>query len=203
MDPNAPGQMTPGATPPSSPPWGAPPPQPDPAAVAPPPEWAVAAPTKSAGTGVGGAVGAAIGRRLLGALGVIIVIGVIVGGVFIYQKVANPDHLGQVIFTTAPQAGQTGCDITDQVTSVKVGTPVYAMYIWQHQLSATQQVHEEDFKDGVSFDTYDVPTDKSSDADCLRITDDWSSSFDTAGAYEVKLTVGQEVIAEGKLTVTP
>jgi hypothetical protein len=61
---------------------------------------------------------------------------------------------------------------------------------------------EEDFKDGVSVATYDIPTANSSDADCLVEQDDLSQSFTAAGTYEIKLTVGTEVVADGKLTIT-
>jgi hypothetical protein len=183
MDPNPTGQTTPEATPP-------------------PPPWGVAAPTSSGG-GMGGAVGGAIKRRVLGALGGLIVLAVIGGGIFIYTKVANPDHLGQVIYSTDDPAGVTGCSITHEVTSVKVGTAFYSTYVWQHQLKVDQTVVEEDFRDGVSLGTYNIPTDKSSEADCLTISTDLSSEFTSPGSYEVKLTTGGEVVADGKLTVTP
>jgi hypothetical protein len=163
----------------------------------------VAAPTKSAGSGVGGAIGGAVARRLLGALAGLIVLAVIVVGVIVYMKVANPDHLGQVVFTTSDMSSSTDCTVSNQVSSVKAGTPVYATYFWQHQLTATQQVVEEDFKDGTSLGTYNVPTDSSSDADCLTVQDDLNATFTDPGTYEIKLTVGNEVVADGKLTITP
>lgn len=186
MDPNAPGQMSPGAVPPP-----------------PPPEWGVVAPTQSAGSGMGAAVGGALGRRLLGALGTIIVIVVIVGGIFVYEKVANPGHHGQVLYSTNDQSSQSDCTVTDQVSSVKVGSPVYAIYFWEHRLTVDQKVTEEDFKDGVSIGTYDIPTDKSADADCLVDQDNLSTEFTDPGKYEIKLTVGTEVVADGTVTITP
>jgi hypothetical protein len=203
--------MTPGAVPPPPPPdWAAtqppqPPAAPDWSATTPPPTapgWAYAAPAPTQGSGMGTAVGGAIGRRILGLVGLLVVVGVLAGGAYVYTKVANPNHLGQVLFATDDQSSQSDCTIIDQVSSVKVGTPVYAIYFWQHQLSADQAVKEEDFKDGVSIATYDIPKTDSSDADCLVEQDDLSQSFTTAGTYEIKLTVGTEVVADGKLTIT-
>jgi hypothetical protein len=149
------------------------------------------------------AVGGAAARPILRILGTIVVIAVIAGGVFVYKKVANPDHLGQVIYSTDSQTSTSNCEITHQVTTVKVGTSVYAIYMFSHRLNSYQAVKEEDFKDGVSIGTYDLPTDKSADVDCLTVTDDLQTDFDAAGVYEIKLTSGTEVIADGKLTITP
>jgi hypothetical protein len=152
---------------------------------------------------VAGKVGGAVARRVMGAVGVLVVIGVLVGGYFIYDKVANPNHMGQVIYTTDDQTLATDCSTSNLVTTVKTGTHVWAVYMWSHRLSSDQAVVEEDFADGVSLGTYDIPTDKSSDADCLSVTDDLSNSFTEPGTYEIKLTVGTEVVADGKLTITP
>jgi hypothetical protein len=185
MDPNATGQMTPGATPPP-----------------PPPEWAVTPPAPSSGSGVGTAVGGAVARRLLGLIGSLAIVAVLIVGYVVYQKVANPDHLGQVIYTTVDQNDVSNCSISSQVSSTKVGTSVYALYVLQHHVPIDQEMTEGDFKDGVSLGTYTI-THPLPDADCLWTGENLNASFTTPGSYEIKVTVGQEVIADGKLTVTP
>jgi len=214
MDPNANGPTNPGATPPP-PSWGTPPPPPAPPAwgatpppasppawgatpPAAPPAWGVAAPASS---GVGAAVGNAGRNILLRIVGLVVVVGLLGGGYFVYQKVVNPDHLGQVLFTTVDPAGMSNCTIDHQVTTVPVGTSVYAVYMWTKQLDITQKVQEEGFKDGVSMgDKFDVPRTKTSD--CLLDSTDLKDVFTDPATYELKLTVGTEVVADGKLIVT-
>jgi hypothetical protein len=211
MDPNTPGQPTPDAPPPppswaSTPPpatppeWGATPP-------AVPPAWATTPPAGSGGSGMGGVVGRAGGGFLGSVAGriiaLVVVIGILAAGGFLVTKIFNPDHLGQVIYTTQDPSGTSDCSISGTVTSVKAGTPVWSVYMWTRRLSSTDAVVEEDFLNGVSLGKYDIPSDKSSDADCLSVTNDLSSEFSAPGSYEIKLTVGTEVVADGKLTVTP
>jgi hypothetical protein len=147
-------------------------------------------------------VGGAVTRRLLGLLGSLAIVAVIVVGVVLYTKVANPDHLGQVLYTTVDQSAQADCSITSQVSSTKAGTPVYALYVLQHHVSIDQEMVEEDFKDGVSLGTYTL-SHTLADADCLWTGEDLGPTFAAPGTYEIKVTAGQEVIADGKLTVTP
>lgn len=178
-------------------PVGQPTPPPNPPVV--PPEWAVAAPTASAKAGIG----AFLSRRILSLLVVVAVVVVVIIGGIVVDKVFNPNHLGQVLFTTTSQENVSDCSISDTVATVKAGTPIYATYFWTHRLTSDQQVIEEDFKDGVSLGQYSIPSDSSSDADCLSVTSDLSSGFSAPGTYEIKLTVGSEVVADGKITVTP
>jgi hypothetical protein len=192
MDPNASGPTNPGATPPPPPEWGQTPPPP------PPPAWGV--PVAPAG-GVAAAAGGIGKNVLLRIIGIVVLAAVVGGGWFIYDKVANPNHHGQVIFTTDVPTGST-CELSHQVTTVKVGASVYSTYFWTHRLKADQKVVEEDFKDGVSLGTFDIPQDKSSDADCLGIYTDLKDEFTAPGVYEIKLMVGTEVVADGKITVT-
>jgi hypothetical protein len=198
MDPNANGPVNPGATPPPPPPpaWGATPP---PAA---PPAWGVSAPSSSAG-GVGAAVGGAAKNIVLRIVGIVLVAAVIGGGFFVYKMVLNPDHLGQVLFTTTNTNSSSNCSITNQVTTVKVGTPVYALDMLKHQVAADTEITEEHFKDGVSLGVDSYKATGVGKADCLTDDYDLSQDFTTPGVYEIQLRIGTEVISEGKLTVTP
>jgi hypothetical protein len=196
VDPNVPNtqypnQGAPGA-PQVPPPWGQP---------APPP-WGQPAPTQSPGGGVAGRVGRSIVSRVIGFVVVIAVLG---GGAYLYNKIANPDHLNQVIFTTTDQGSNSNCDVTNRISSVKSGSPIYVMVMWSHKLSASDVVVEEDLKDGVSLS-------KSSDNwsaadysgyDCTTDPHNYAQAMSVPGSYEIKLTVGTEVVADGTLTVTP
>jgi hypothetical protein len=189
MDPNTNAPMTPQGTPPPAPPWSAP---------------APAQPGGGGAPSVAKAAGNAILGRVLGLIGFLVVAGIIVGGYIVYQKVANPSHLGQVVFTTDDTATLSGCDVGHQVSSVKVGTPVYAVYILQHRLTINQQVVEEDFKDGVSLGEYDIAPEDSSDADCLTDLEsaNLSERWTEPGVYEIQLRVATEIVSQGKLTIT-
>ena len=222
MDPNTTGQPAPDAQSPTP----APPPAANPTdpGWAAPPAWATPPPGQPTGPtdpgwaaqpawatqpsapsgGAGGGVLARLGGSIVGRIvAIVVVLAVIAGGYVVYSTVFNPQHLGQVVYTTVDQTDTSGCDTTSLVTSVKQGTSVWALYMWSHRLTSDQAVVEQDFRDGVSIGTYNLPTDKTSDADCLWVEDDLSQEFTQPGTYEIKLTVGSEVVADGKLTVTP
>jgi hypothetical protein len=185
--------------PPQQPPY--PPQQPpyDPNAPVVPPTWGVPAPTQPAKRGLIGSIfGSIVGR----VIGILVVVAILVGGAFVYQKVVNPDHLSQVIFTSSDQTGNK-CVVSDRVDTVKAGDPVYVMVMWARRLASTDKVVEEDFKDGVSIDKFDWdPTDYAG-YDCTTDATNYSDLFSEPGKYELKLTVGTEVVADGTLTVTP
>ena len=124
----------------------------------------------------------------------------------VYKFVLNPDQLGQVIFTTEDQSTATSyqnCKIPNQVKTVKVGTPVWAVYMLKHRVGADQVVVGEVFKDDVSLGTFDLEPGQATKADCLSDTSDLSELFDAPGTIEIRITVGTEVLADGKLTITP
>jgi hypothetical protein len=168
----------------------------------PEPQWS-AAPQQS-GSVLGGLFKGVIGRII----GILVVAAVVGGGYLAYQAIVNPDKLGQVVFTTDAQTGtgpvesKDACKVNHTVTSVKAGTPVWSVYIWTSQLSSTDVVHEEDFKDGVSIFSKDWDTSGTGGTDCVWVTDDLSQEWTAAGVYEIKLTVGDKVVADGKLTIT-
>jgi hypothetical protein len=214
MDPNTTGQPTPDSTPPAAPGWGTPPPAaptapgwgtPPPAAPtdpgwAAPPAWASAPPAASGSGSVVGKIAGSVAGRIIAAVVVLAIIGI---AGFVYTTVANPDHLGQVQYTTTDQSDSTTCQLSDVVTSVKAGTPVWSLYQFKHRLSSTDAVFEQDYFNGQPLSTYDWPADKTAGLDCLAVTNDLSTEFTTPGTYEIKLTVGSDVVADGKLTVTP
>jgi hypothetical protein len=205
VDPNAPNPQYPQGQPPQyQPPQYQPPQYPyqgDPNAQV-PPGWGVPAQApKTRGGFPGSILGSVVGRIVA----FLVVAAILGGGAFLYYKIANPDHLSQVIFTTTSQEANEGCTVTNRVSSVKSGTPIYVMVMWSHRMNADEKVVEEDFKDGVSLgklaDVWD-PSDYAG-YDCTTFKDDVSSVFAEPGAYEIKLTVGDEVVADGTLTVTP
>jgi len=174
----------------------------DPNAPVVPPSWGAPAPTRSAGRGVVGSIFGSIVGRVIAFVAVIAILG---GGAFVYEKVANPDHRGQVIFTTTDQTANANCSVTDRVSTIKAGSPIYVMVMWSRTMQSTDKVVEEDIKDGVSLGTQSdswQPSDYS-DADCTTDPNNYSDVFSSPGTYEIKLTVGTEVVADGTLTVTP
>ena len=189
MDPNVPHDQNP-----YQPPQGAP---------GVPPPWGQPAPTTSGGSG------AAIGRFMRSVVGRIVgglvVLGIIGGATFIYQKVANPDHLSQIVFTSTDQTSNDGCKVTDRVSTTKAGAPVYLTVMWSHRMSASDKITQELFKDGVSIDKSDNAWDPSDYAgyDCYVDTTNLATDFNEPGSWEIKLTVGSDVVADGTLTVTP
>ncbi len=139
-------------------------------------------------------------RKLLGLVAITAIVASVAacGGV---------ENAGKVMFTTDPQntgttEGVDACKVNNTVTSVKTGTSFYSVYIWTGRLSDKDVVHEEDFKDGASIFTKDWDTADTKDIDCLAVTDDLSKDWNTPGEYTIKLTVGDKVVAEGKITVT-
>lgn len=198
--PAAPGWGTPPPAAPNAPGWGAPPTTPTDPGWAAPPAWATTPPPSSGGTGLLGRMGGSAVRRVVGIVAVILVVAV--GGI-VYNMVANPDHFGQVLYSTTDQSNIKGCSVSDRVTTAKAGTPVWAVFMLTHRLSTSDTVVEEAFFNGSSMGVYTLPSDTTSGVDCLAVTDDLSSTFASPGTYEIKLTVGTDVVADGKLTITP
>jgi len=222
MDPNNPGQ-TPDdqAPPPATPPWGAPPPA-TPSWGVPPPETPYGAPPAApdgtppeapygappeAPYGAPPAWGApapaapprrGLPRRLLAAIGGFIVV---VAILLIAVMVLNPSHAGQVIFTTdAPtNSGASTCQLGHQVTSVAVGTKVYANYFFKSRLD-NQTVTLTVIKNGTSLGSSDLTSAQSNGVDCLEDSTDLSTLG--AGTYEFKLTTADgSVVSDGTLTI--
>ncbi len=214
---NQPPQGTPpgwGAPPPAGPPagppgWGAPPPAGPPASApgwgAPPPAGPPAGPPGSApGWGVAPAAPArgGIPRRFI-VIGVIVLL-IVAGAALGVLTFGHPDA-GKVVFTSElpTSSGAATCDVGTRVTTVKVGTAVYAIYFFSHRLATTDAVTLEVIKDGTSISKNAVPSTNTSDADCLESFEDISTVLDQPGTYEIKLTVGGETVSDGTLTITP
>ena len=192
MDPNNPGQ-TPGGAPPPA--WGAPPPPPSPYGAppapygAPPPGWGAPPPT----SGKSG-----IGKKILLAVGGIIVALVAIGVVL---AILIPSHAGQVIFTTDPPtaSGAATCNLGHQVTSVTAGTPVYANFFYKSRLT-NETVTLTIIKDGSVLDTSTLTSDQSNGVDCVESNANLGDL--EPGVYEFKLTTSKgETVSDGKLTI--
>jgi hypothetical protein len=176
-----------------------------------PPGWGAAS---SSSSGRFAAFGG--GRRLLTILvpSILIILGLIGGGYRLFVAMTDNGQHGRVVFSTDNPKGMRGCDITGEVTSVKVGTPVFATYVWTRQINAGEDVVEEDFKDGILMATYQISEANSVYNDCLGDTTSVSHRFSTPGAYEIKVSIPlgvdsdtgtmiSTVVADGTLTLTP
>ncbi len=189
--------------PPATPPWGTPPPEstygippaqpygnPPESPYGAPPAWGAPAPAAPRRRG--------LPRRLLAAIGGFIVVVVILA---IVGLVLNPSHAGQVIFTTDPptDSGASTCQLGHQVTSVSVGTKVYANYFFKSRLD-NQTVTLTVLKNGSSLGTTPLSSDQSNGVDCLEDNTDLSTLG--AGTYEFKLTTADgTVVSDGTLTI--
>ena len=186
MDPSEdPGQtpQTPPQTPPPPVGWGQPG-QPDGTWAAPAP-----APNRS---------------RLSIAIGGVLVVLLIGGGLLTFNYVQVHKDAGKVVFSTdEPVVGETaGCSPGNQVTSVKVGAPVYATYVFSAR-QGSETVSLTITKDGAEYlPATDLATSDTSGWDCFSETTDLGQVFE-AGTYKFTLVSGGKTIAEGILTVTP
>jgi hypothetical protein len=141
-------------------------------------------------------------------IAVLVVLVLVIGGGYVaYSYMKAHEDAGKVVFSTdQPVAGQTvGCTIDHQVTTISVGTPVYATYVFSSR-QGSAVVTLTVTKDGNSFFSADVPTSDSQGLDCFSDTTDLSSIPDLplgAGTYTFTLTSGGSTISQGTLTVTP
>lgn len=191
MDPSGSPGQTP-QTPPPSPDWGQPgqpvgwgqPGQPAGAWTAPAP-----APHRS---------------RFPIAIGGVLVVLLIGGGLFTFSYMQAHKDAGKVVFSTdKPVVGETtGCSPGNQLTSIKVGTPVYATYVFSGR-QGSETVSLTVTKNGAEYlPATDLATSDTNGSDCFSETTDLSQVFE-AGAYKFTLASGGKTIAEGTLTVTP
>jgi hypothetical protein len=139
-------------------------------------------------------------------IGVIVAIVVLAGaGLFAYSYIRNNADAGKVVFSTdKPVAGQTtGCVVDNQVTSVPVGTSVYATYHFSSQ-QGSGVVDLSITKDGATFlSPWPMPTSDTQGYNCVADDSDFSTIFTDPGKYTVTLTSGGTTVAQGTLTVTP
>ena len=121
-------------------PYGAPAPGPY---GAPPPGWGAPMPVQPA---KGGRT-----KRIIAVVGIVVLV---FAALAIFRAVTNPNHAGQVIFTTdAPtSSGAATCQLGNQVTSVTAGTPVYANWFYTSELT-NETVTLTIVKDGTTIDT--------------------------------------------------
>jgi hypothetical protein len=200
VDPNVPNQNpNPYQQPPQAPYPQAPYPQAPYPQAPETPQWGVPAPTKKSGF-LGGLIGGAVAK----VVGSLLVIAVITGGYMVYQKVVNPDHRGQVIFTSTSAKASDNCKFSDRVETIKAGDTVYMLIMWSRTMKSSDTILEEDILDGTSLGKADPGLDSSSyaGADCTTVINEMTSLFGAPGVYEFKFTVGDDVVADGKLSVT-
>ena len=182
MDPSGnPGQMP--QAPPPPPDWGQP--------SQPVGAWASPTPTPNR-------------SRFPIAIGGVLVILLVVGGLFAFNYLQVHKDDGKVVFTTdKPVAAQTtNCSPANQVTSVKAGTSVYAWYVFASR-QGSDPVALTITKDGAEF----MPANTAvlgdvSGLDCAYDASDLGSLF-KAGTYKLTVTSGGKTISEGTLTITP
>jgi hypothetical protein len=110
---------------------------------------------------------------------------------------------GKVLFSTDKPTANGTCTPEHMVTSVGVGTSVYATYVYKAR-PGDETVSLEVTKDGESFGlTMDMDTSWTKGLDCFGDTSDLSTLDGWGvGAYTFTLTALGDTVAEGTLTVT-
>lgn len=128
----------------------------------------------------------------------------VVGGLYALNVLTtHPADSGKVVFSTdKPVTEMKGCSPANQVTSVMIGTPVYAWYVFSSR-QGSETVSLAVTKNGAGYlPAYDMPISDTNRRDCFSDTSDLSELFE-AGTYTFTLTSGGKTIAEGTLTITP
>jgi len=146
---------------------------------------------------------ASSGRSKLLKILIPIGIGVLVlGGLAVVANMNARKDAGKVLFTTTlPVEGDSICSPKDQVTSVKDGTPVYAIYFFSSR-PGDATVKLTITKDGGSFmPEFALPVSETKDLDCVGDTSDLSALLDP-GVYKFTLVYEGKTISEGTLTIT-
>ncbi len=137
-------------------------------------------------------------KRIIAVVGIVVLV---FAALAIFRAVTNPNHAGQVIFTTdAPtSSGAATCQLGNQVTSVTAGTPVYANWFYTSELT-NETVTLTIVKDGTTIDTSTLTSAESNGVDCVESS---ANLGDLApGVYEFKLTTSSgEVVSDGTLTI--
>jgi len=142
--------------------------------------------------------------RLPRIIGIIAVIVVAVIALAVVAAMLLPSNAGKVIFTTdAPTTeGAQTCKLGNQVTTVKLGDPVYINIFYKERLSG-QTVTMTILENGAVKDTESLTSDESNGIDCLEYEQNLASFLDSAGSWEFKLTDSNgNVVSDGILTVT-
>lgn len=110
---------------------------------------------------------------------------------------------GKVLFSTDEPTANGSCTPAHMVTTVSVGTSVYATYVFKAK-PGDETVSLEMTKNGESFvPKMDMDTSDTKGLDCFGDTTDLSTLDGWgAGTYKVTLTANGATVAEGTLTVT-
>jgi hypothetical protein len=189
MDPSGFGQ-TPPPQPPAPPAWSQPdqPGQPSPYGQ-PAGTWAAPPP-------------AAPKSRLPLIMAIVVAVVLIIGGGLVVSTLFKVPDAGKVVFSTDAPIADSKCKVEHQVTTIKVGTPVYATYIFSSK-QGDDPVSITIAKDGSEYlapTAFDVADTKG--YDCYADTSDLSKIFE-AGTYKITLTAGGKTVAEGTIVITP
>lgn len=120
------------------------------------------------------------------------------------RPVTPTGHAGQVVFTTdmPPGASAASCKLGHEVTSVTVGTPVYATYFYKARL-ANETVTLWVSKDGTPIAENAVASAESNDVDCTALPVDVRIYGAIGpGRYDFKMvTATGEIVSEGTLII--
>jgi hypothetical protein len=112
---------------------------------------------------------------------------------------------GMVVFSTKKGTGTTtDCNVTDQVTSVSAGVPVYATYIFTSTQGGTP-VSYVITRNGLTFrQPVTIPQASTQGHDCFADPTDLSqlSGWDPA-YYNFIVVSGDAIVSQGGLTVVP
>lgn len=140
--------------------------------------------------------------RIIGIVGGIFLAFIILG---VVAAVLLPSNAGKVIFTSdAPTStGAKTCQLSNQVTSVKVGDPVYMNIFFKDRLS-NETVTLSILKDGK--EVISMPYGTAAEVNGIDCLEDYTNLSDVitqngAGSYEFKLTDSKgNVVSDGDLT---
>jgi hypothetical protein len=152
------------------------------------PVWGAPAPKKSVLPKVIGGVVLAV----VAVIALLVVVGMLL-----------PNHAGQVVFTSdAPTTeGAKTCKLGTQVSSIKLGDPVYVNIFFKDRLS-NETVTMTILQDGKKLSSIDLPAEQSNGIDCVEDYSNWGALLQAPGTYEFKLTDSKgNVVSDGTLTV--
>ena len=130
--------------------------------------------------------------RVVGALVVIIIVGVAAAGILGFL----PSDKGKILFGTA--AGKDLCSVGNPTVAVKTTDPIFFAAVLKHHMDAAQAITFHITKDGAEFVTHDEPADGTA-FDCYGNHDSLGALV--AGSYVFEVIHSGQIEATGTLTV--